>query len=244
MAVRLTDIVKNFVDTETSGDVSEWLDKLELVAKLQNVPCLETFVPLFLSGSAFAVYKQLSDEEKGQYELVKGRLIQAFGVNKFVAYEQLQRRVLQENESVDVYVADLRRLVSLVGQTEAEPLLKCAFVAGLPTSVSVQLKSVSVVESMNLQELISRARMIMSTATSSGPCAAGRPIAAKSSSSTVTCYACGGQGHIAKNCANEGRSGTLRPLTCYGCGAIGHIKKYCKKNVQDGGQGNEETRAL
>lgn len=239
MAVRLTDIVKNFVDTETSGDVSEWLDKLELVAKLQDVSCLETFVPLFLSGSAFAVYKQLSDEEKGQYDLVKSRLIQAFGVNKFVAYEQLQRRVLQDNESVDVYVADLRRLVSLIGQTEADPLLKCAFVAGLPSSVSVQLKSVAAVENMNLQELISRARMIMSTATSSGPCAVGRPIPTNSSSSKVTCYSCGGQGHIAKNCANEKRSGAFRLPTCYGCGASGHIKKFCKKNTQDDSQGNE-----
>lgn len=38
-------------------------------------------------------------------------------------------------ETVDVLVADLRRLATWIGQTTPEPLLKCAFVAGLPADI-------------------------------------------------------------------------------------------------------------
>ena len=61
MSVRISDIITRFENTERSGDISEWLDKLELVARLQGVTQLESFVPLFLTGPAFAVYKQLGD---------------------------------------------------------------------------------------------------------------------------------------------------------------------------------------
>ena len=33
---------------------------------------------------------------------------------------------------MDVYLADKRRLVTLIGQRNAEPVIKCAFMAGLP----------------------------------------------------------------------------------------------------------------
>ena len=39
-----------------------WVDKPVLVAKLQKDEALTTFQPLFLSGAAFAVYKQLPKE--------------------------------------------------------------------------------------------------------------------------------------------------------------------------------------
>ena len=158
-SVKLTDIISKY-EGISSGDFTEWVEKLELVAALQNVSDLKSFMPLFLSGPAFAVYKQLTEEEKADYVKMKAALLSAFGVNCYVAYEQLQRRVLQENEPVDVYLADLRRLVSLMGQGAAEPLLKCAFMAGLPPDVSIQLKSVAAVEKLGLGDLIARARMM------------------------------------------------------------------------------------
>ncbi|XP_067930525.1 uncharacterized protein [Watersipora subatra] len=163
MAVKLLDLIKTYEDVEKSGDFSERCDKLELVAELQNITELKYLVPLFLSGPAFAIYKQLSADTKKEYALIKQELLTAFGVNNFCAYGQLQRRIYKKGETVDVYLADLRRLVALIDQTVPEPLLKCAFVAGLPIDVATQIKSISAVEKLSLSELATRARMIMSS---------------------------------------------------------------------------------
>ena len=93
-SVKLTDILSKFEDN-ASGDFAQWLEKLELVAKLQNVSDLKSFLPLFLHEPAFAVYQQLSNEEKDDYGKMKAWLLSAFGMNCYAAYEQLQRRVLQ-----------------------------------------------------------------------------------------------------------------------------------------------------
>ena len=65
-SVKLTDIISKY-EGISSGDFTEWVEKLELVAALQNVSDLKSFMPLFLSGPAFAVYKQLTEEEKADY---------------------------------------------------------------------------------------------------------------------------------------------------------------------------------
>ena len=61
ISVKFADLIRQYDGT---GDFLEWLEKLELVAALQNVADLEKFLPLFLSGGTFAVYKSLTDVAK------------------------------------------------------------------------------------------------------------------------------------------------------------------------------------
>ena len=67
------------------------------VAQLQGLTDLPKFVPLFLSGPAFSVYQQLSDETKNDYGLTKAELSTAFSIDPFTAYDELKSRVLIEN---------------------------------------------------------------------------------------------------------------------------------------------------
>lgn len=233
--VKLSDIVSKYEDASISGDFGEWLEKLELVAKLQKIDDLKSFLPLFLHGAAFAVYKQLSEDEKDSYKDMKASLLRAFGMNCFSAYEELQRRVFREGETVDVYLADLRRLVVLMGQTSAEPLLKCAFIAGLPADICVQLKSMAAVESLELSELVSRARMMLSTRNSGGfTCAVGAHV----QKPRRGCYTCGAVGHMAWGCpksVNKAYRPPQKPRTCYICDDTGHFMRDCPQrssNVQ------------
>ena len=235
--VKLSDVVTKYGDS-ASGDFAEWLEKLELVARLQKVDDLTSFLPLFLHGPAFAVYKQLKEEEKDDYTKLKAALLRAFGVDCYTAYEQLQRRVLQENETVDVYLADIQRLVTLMGQGSAEPLLKCAFMAGLPADVSIQLKAMAAVESLKLDELITRARMMLSTRNPELACAAGynKPRGA--------CFTCGSFSHMARECPKSTRRNTppaaKQVRRCFVCNDTAHIARICP-NRSGNGQGESSA---
>jgi hypothetical protein len=129
--------------------------------------------------------------------------------------------MLRDGEVVDVYLADLQRLVSLMGQSDAEPLLKCAFMSGLPTNVADQLKSISAVETMELTALVSRARMMLSTGNDSNAamCAVGqRKVNTRSHNSSGF--------HVPKHSRPKRRE--FQPeIRCYHCEELGHIKRYC-----------------
>lgn len=112
--------------------MAEWLKKLELVCRLRGVTELHNIVPLRLTEGAFSVYQQLDSKSKGSYDKIKSALTSAFAV-KFIAYERFISRRLHADESVDVYLADLRRLAVLFGGIPDDGL-SYAFVAGLPAS--------------------------------------------------------------------------------------------------------------
>ena len=211
MAAKLSELIKCY-ENSSEGDLSVWADKLELVARLQKISDLTTFLPLFLAGDAFAVYKKLTDEVKGDYGKLKKALLAAFSVSNYSAYEQLRMRTLQEGKTVDVFLADLRRIVALIGQADAEPLLKCAFMAGLPNEVATQLKSLAAAEDLGLTDLVTRARLMVST-TASGQismCAAAQRSAEQRNSRS------NGKGQSNK-----------REIRCYNCNELGHIRRQC-----------------
>lgn len=115
----------------SSHDVQDWLDKLELVCQLRGYSNLQTIVPLRLTGGALAVYQQLSSDDRKEYSKITEALLSAIALDRFCAYEQFVARKLGDGESVDVYLADLRRLAAMFGGIP-ETGLACAFVAGLP----------------------------------------------------------------------------------------------------------------
>ena len=51
VSLKYTDIISQF---DGNGNFPEWLDKLELVAKLQNVKNMESFLPLFFIRRGFS----------------------------------------------------------------------------------------------------------------------------------------------------------------------------------------------
>ena len=150
--LKVTEIVRKYVDSTTTGDISDWTKRLELVTKLENSEGkLATILPMLLDGPAFAVYKQLSDEDKADVKKSKEALLAAFGVECYQAYQQFTSKRMRGGESVDVFMADLRKLSLLIGmKKEVEPMLKCAFITGLPFGVSIQVKSIAGLERMTV----------------------------------------------------------------------------------------------
>ena len=57
MAAKLSDRMIQPFDGE--GDITAWLAKVELVAKLTGIKDVAVLVPLYLEGGALAVYMEL-----------------------------------------------------------------------------------------------------------------------------------------------------------------------------------------
>lgn len=68
------------------GDVVAWIKKVELVTKLQKVPDITSFLPLFLQKNELALYLEMSDKD-----MTENRLKKAFTEELFEVYEKLKR---------------------------------------------------------------------------------------------------------------------------------------------------------
>ena len=200
---------------EFSGDgsinVIEWLEKAELVCSLRGITSMETVLPLRLTGGAFAVYQQLTEEDKRDSGKIKLALRTAFAVDSFTAYELFVSRRLQPGETVDVFLAELRRLAVPFGGLPDKALV-CAFVAGLPESVKQLLRAGSRIDELSLIQILARARAVLTD--ESGVAAVTTPASAVRGNAGVQeravpatqlrCYACNEMNHLARDREGDG----------------------------------------
>lgn len=224
--IKLTEIVRPF---DGSNDFFEWVQRLELIGQLQGVENMAKFVPLFISGGAFSVYNGLSAEEKNDYGLLKKALMKAFSIDQFVAFERLKERKLVQNESVDVYLADIKRLVTLSCKStpleDCKELIKTAFVSGLNRTVKCQIKSACALNSLTLEAVVERTRSVLSV-TENGDNA----VFVAKAEQVRKCYLCNSSQHLKGDCPRNQFSKESR--RCYLCNSDSHLLPQCPRKVQ------------
>lgn len=226
-AMDKVDVIRSFDGTT---EIATWLKKLKLVAKLKKITDIASFIPLYLEGSAFAVYDQLDDISKEDGEAIEKLLLSAFGQNKFAAYDSFRQRSWMPGEAVDVYLSELRRLARLA-EVESDELIKCAFVCGLPIDVSSKLRAEARTSKAGLSVLVDEARVLMDERVQGAMAAVGRSKNKKDatgSRSKIECYECGGN-HIARYCKQR------KPIVCWKCEEPGHVARNCGANRQHAG---------
>ena len=224
-----------------TGDVSVWLKKIDLVARLHGIDSVVALIPLYLEGTAFTVYDQLEDHMKDDEAAIKKALRDAFGQNKFSAYDSLRQRSWTPGEPVDAYLADLRRLAALA-EIESDELIRCAFVCGLPADVSSQLRAGVRILDADLHTIVEQARVLMDERTQ-GAFAAARPrdIQRTTERNYVkprgrpTCSRCGGD-HQFRFCK-------LKSVVCWCCDQVGHIARNCPSEAKHLGNGSGKLPA-
>jgi formamidopyrimidine-DNA glycosylase len=222
------EVIKPF---DGSGDVATWLKKVKLVARIKKIKDTAALIPLYLEGAAFAVYDQISDAEKDCADDVEKALLNAFGQNKFAAYDVFRQRSWCPGEAVDVFLADLRRLAGLA-DIEDDELIRCAFVCGLPPDVSSTLRAASRIRTASIQTIVEQARVLMDERVQ-GAMAAVRSSARRTDEDAtpqrrIQCYECGG-GHPARYCKRK------KPVTCWNCDKAGHLARNCPVRQRDSG---------
>ena len=194
-----------------------------------------------LDGAAFVVVDQMSDDDRKDSKKVKAALETAFAPSTAEAYHLFVGRRLALDEPVDIFVADLQRLLKLSKHTLAadgkDPVLIEQFLSGLPAEFSRTLRLEHAAKSHTLPELVTKARVMQA----SGAVGQAAAAAAARVSSPTLCFACGQVGHMKHNCPRQrsrdrtgdshgqGRAGAP-PIKCYKCKQPGHIKRNCPTN--------------
>ena len=207
------------------------------MAKSQGVANLAAFLPLFLTGGAFTVYQQFSEDDKKDYERVKLLLLRAFAVDQFAAYEILKDRKLKFGESVDVYLADVRGLIALICKNtqleDSKELIKTAFVAGLPYDIKCQMKASCSMQSTSLEGLVERVRNLTRCNLQQNEVGCASKLTGKKENGDRSCFVCNSQSHLKKDCPKLNQGSTKR---CYLCNSPSHLLPQCPKKY-DGRNG-------
>ena len=195
---------------DNAADIVEWFTRAEVLCKHHGVD-LALVLPARLTGGAFAVWLQMPEHHRRSAEAVRNALYNAFAMDPLAAYDAYTSRRLQPGESVDVYLADLRRLATLYGGVP-DRALACAFIAGLPDTVRSTIRAGTRAESLELVGIVARARAVLSDERVSLAAAATRGEARKVNHRVPAkqplrhqpprCWSCGEVGHIARKCPN------------------------------------------
>ena len=183
-------------DGESKLDINEFFTKLELVAEARKFDELEVLLPLLLQGSAFNVYSQFSKSTRQSYQLSKEKLKECFGISTIKSYRRFISRKYNENEPVDVYLKELKKLHENCGD-----ILKAAFINGLPKNIASDLVKK---QDEPIEELVLLARNLLDlqeTHTDIGFVA------------MVKCFKCGTIGHKSNVCSSIGESDRIHKVS-------------------------------
>lgn len=222
---------------EGRGDVSTWIKKVELVAKIKKIKDIACLIPLYLEGDAFTVFDQLTDMEKEDADTIKKALRDAFGQNQFSAYDSFRRRSWNPDEAVDAFLADLRRLAHLAG-IHSEELIRCAFVCGLPADVSSRLRAGARILEEDLSSILTQARVLMDERAQIALAAVRpekaprwKPLSAERlPGRKLSCFECGGD-HPVRYCKRRSS------IVCWVCEQPGHLARNCPSESKQSGNG-------
>ena len=198
------------IDTfDGTGDVVEWHTQASLLCEYRGVPVIDV-LPMRLKGGAFSVWSQLSSVDRRSSDAVKNALFTAFAMDDYAAHAAFMSRTLQPGESVDVFLASLRRYAALFGGV-TDRQLAAAFVNGLPAAVSDTVRAGARAEKLNLANILARARAVLGNeqvqvvAAARGDVQRQRP---QRLSRPRRCWTCGSTDHLAAACPQRpGRFG-------------------------------------
>eukprot|EP00117_Sycon_ciliatum_P045998 scpid93880/ scgid32998/ len=211
------------------ADVSGWTDEAAMMKR----------VPLFLEGDAFLVFSKMESTDKKSKDKVAATMLKSFGASKSVAYRSFTSRRLREDESVDAFVADLRRLLTMSGHTDTgdkDAMVIEQMLAGVPIDIAQQTRLAFAGKEMTVTGCADAVRALVSVQSPSRSVAA----VATSRHTGGSCYACGEPGHMKRDCprtkssfgkpksfGKSGKSSERRPIVCFFCETEGHTRLEC-----------------
>ena len=213
-----------------------------------------TNFPIFLDGDAFLIYNGMMSADRKMESDVVARITKSFSMTESFAYQAFIARRLKCDESVDAFVANLKRLCELSGHKvvdDEDSVVIQQLLAGLPPDYNRQVRlslvgkrttisdCVGIVRALRTSDLDSASWKFAAAATSDSSTrnhVTGTSSSNVHSSKSVLCFRCGETSHMwrhfpktksgggSHSAKNHFESGRL---TCFFCDGQGHRKVDC-----------------
>ena len=227
---------------------AEWLQMFDVVSKVNKWDEAQQLLilPSYLTNYAFQVYEGLTDAEKATYGELKTNLKDRIVPGDRAMLLEIEFSTLNRKlgESIDGFLYRLRKAAKRAFPDKNAPtmnaLVRKQFILGQERDLQFQLLQLP--GDKNLDAVILTAR----TYEAAAQVTKGRVIhmtedrvdkmddkrasnlvlgKVVKNGSGVTCYKCGREGHISRDCKFSGQESN----NCYECGQAGHIARYCTR---------------
>ena len=189
-------------------------------------------LPTLLEGEALAIWLELTQDEKKNYETTKKKkIIDAIMPMSFISLDDFHKRILRPGELLSLYVHELKQLLTQampdIALAAKEQLLLHQFLMGLPYEISKQLRASGVT---TLPQAVDRAKILMTVEEHSlqALIAAAQPkptellqLQQQVSDLSTQVATLTMQWAVSRTSQAPGQS---RPNRCYICNKVGHLK--------------------
>lgn len=215
--------LKKLRNFEEGEDLERWLDRFELAVRIDGEEKNEaSWLPMFLTGSSYDTWKNLTNLEKIDAKSIKDALRNVYGVTRLQAWRQAKSVIIDYNKNIDAATAEIKKNLKLViGDLDpTEAFTSMLLLDSLPEELKNEciLRLDGNFKLSDLQTIIKRKRDHNENVVA---------IVGKLQQNKVTrCLGCNREGHIQKNCR----------VKCFKCGDIGHIRPNCQAALNGRGE--------
>ena len=199
--VRVNEIVSKF---SGEGDVAQWIRQVRIAKRVMRLEDsdLADLASLALKDRAFAVYEEMEEDDKTNFEKIAEALLTAFAEDPISAHVAFVDRKYVAGEGVDSYLNELKRLGRIAKASEAT--VKFRFITGLPADVAERLRATPKIHDLQQTRVLEMARAMVQMKEASAVVVAAEEVerevvAVAKSGLKKGCFECG-RDHFVRNC--------------------------------------------
>ena len=163
---------------------------------------LADLTSLALKDRAFAVYEEMEEDDKTNFEKIAEALLTAFAEDPISAHVAFVDRKYVAGEGVDSYLNELKRLGRIAKASEVT--VKFRFITGLPADVAERLRATPKIHDLQQSRVLEMARAMVQMKEASAVVVAAEEVerevvADVKSGQKKGCFECG-RDHFVRNC--------------------------------------------